>query len=304
MNIRAKIYGGGSAADEPLLQVKRPKGAKPDTLDSVQVPRETFRKSNSRGADRHRLTGERARAIYEGNEIDVELINLSGGGAMVSGPFECRLWDKVDLHLGNHGKIECAVRWIREDRVGLEFAHETRLDGSSEEVASVLRTVIERTFPNIEFSRQEERPSELRQEQQASRPHEGRIARRHPLIWTGVLYHDYQTTKVRVRNISATGAMIETQTAVRVGAEPLLELSDSTSVSATVEWAVGDQVGLRFHEHLNLAALGQAKPTVAKSSWSPPPYLDLATKGRSKQDHWERLTIPELRHELEGFLKR
>lgn len=303
MNIRAKIYGGG-AAEEPLLQAKKPKGAKADTLNSVKVPRESTRQSNSRGTDRHRLTGERARAIHNGRETEVELINLSGGGAMIAGPLDCMLWDRIDLHLGSHGTVECAARWIRDDRVGLEFAHETRLDGSSEEVASVLRAVIERTFPQMEFSAPNEESPEPQPEQPTARPDEHRIARRHPLIWTGVLYHDYQTTKVRVRNISATGAMIETKTAVRVGAQPLLELSDSSSVSATVEWTVGDQVGLRFHDRLNLSILGEGKPTVAKSKWSPPPYLNLVAKGRSEQDHWERLTIPELRNELEGYLKR
>lgn len=302
MNIRAKIYGGG-AAEEPLLQSKKPKGAKADTLDTVRVPRETSRKSNNRGADRHRLTDERASVIHNGKEVAVELINVSGGGAMLEGPLDCRLWDRIDLHLGSHGNIECAVRWIRGDRVGVEFAHETHLDGSSEEVAQVLRTVIERTFPNIGFDARPEKRSEAAREKPSATRDEHRTARRHPLIWTGVLYHDYQTTKVRIRNISSTGAMIETQTAVRVGAQPLLELSDSTSVSATVEWAVGDQFGLRFHEHLNLSILGEAKPTVAKTKWSPPPFLDLS-KGRSEQDHWERLSISELRNELEGYLKR
>lgn len=41
MNIRAKIYGGVQATEEPLLKPKRPKGAKADTLNSVTVRRET-----------------------------------------------------------------------------------------------------------------------------------------------------------------------------------------------------------------------------------------------------------------------
>ena len=66
MNIRAKIFGGTSLADEPLLKAKRPKGAKPRSLDSVVVPRETRRQSNSRGGDRHRLSGEKAQVIAHG----------------------------------------------------------------------------------------------------------------------------------------------------------------------------------------------------------------------------------------------
>ena len=41
--------------------------------------------------------------------------------------------------------------WIRDGQIGLEFAHETRLDWPSNQVATVLRHVIERTFPHIIF---------------------------------------------------------------------------------------------------------------------------------------------------------
>ena len=50
-------------------------------------------------------------------EHQVDLINLSGGGAMVRGGFNPLLWDRVDLHLGDHGTIECVVRWMRGERV-------------------------------------------------------------------------------------------------------------------------------------------------------------------------------------------
>ena len=59
MNIRAKIFRG--AQDEPLLQPKKPKGAKADTLDSVSVKRESRQRANSRSDDRHRLANERAK---------------------------------------------------------------------------------------------------------------------------------------------------------------------------------------------------------------------------------------------------
>ena len=55
MNIRSKVYGGGSASDEPILQAKKPKGAKADSLDTVSVPRDGPRSVNGRFEDRHRL---------------------------------------------------------------------------------------------------------------------------------------------------------------------------------------------------------------------------------------------------------
>src|SRR6185312_4754020 len=77
--------------------------------------------------------------------------NLSGGGAMLACGFELKLWDRLQLHLGENGTIDCAVRWLKGDRVGLEVAHETRLDCSADEQAVLLREVIARSFPEVEF---------------------------------------------------------------------------------------------------------------------------------------------------------
>ena len=41
---------------------------------------------------------------------------------------------------------------------------------------------------------------------------------------------------------------------MRVGTEPLLELGDAISVSGTVAWVVGDQVGFAFHSPFDLAS--------------------------------------------------
>lgn len=295
MNIRAKIFGGDVAAEEPLIRPKRPKAAKAEGLGSVAVPRETRRQSNSRGKDRHRLVGEHARLTHEGAEVAVELINLSGGGAMVAGPFTPKLWDRVSLHLGENGTIECAVRWLRDGRIGLEFAHETHLDCSSHDVAKILRNVIERSFPDISFGVVEDEPALPR----ADVGGEHRTAPRHPLIWKGTLHHDFQSDTVRIRNISASGAMVETSARVRVGCEPLLDLGGDVSMSATVEWAVGDQLGLRFHAPFDLNRLSSARPTVAPKAWQPPAYMKTG-----KEDRWGRLNLSELREELEGFLKR
>ena len=88
--------------------------------------------------------------------------------------------------------------------------------------------------------------------------------------------------------------MIECETPVRVGAQPLLEISDSVSLSATVEWSVGDQAGLRFHAPFDMNMLADGKPTIVEEKWSPPAYLDLA-KAQPENGHWDRLSIIELR---------
>jgi hypothetical protein len=300
MNIRSKVYGGGGAAsEEPILQAKKPKGAKADSLDSVAVPRETARQNNSRFEDRHRLLDEFVTLRRGGATHQVQLINLSGGGAMISADVDLQLWENVELQLGEEGTVECAVRWVRDDRFGLEFAHETRIDCSAGQQAEVLREVVRRTFPDLEFDTNEEA---------ASSDHEGpedRAASRHPLVWSGVLHHDYQSTPVRLRNISATGVMIECSAPLRVGSEPLLELSESLSISATVAWVTGDQAGLRFHTHFDLQDLAKTRPELAGASWEPPTYLANAASNDSPwSDHWKRMSLGELKNQLDSFLSR
>src|SRR4029078_11378724 len=65
---------------------------------------------------------------------------------------------------------------------------------------------------------------------------EGRGAQRQALIWKGVLHHDNQSVTVKVRNVSTTGAIIQSPTPVAVGSESVLELSDSVTIAATVQW--------------------------------------------------------------------
>ena len=101
---------------------------------------------------RHRLARETATVGYEGAMLDVDLINLSGGGAMIEADFSPALWDRVDLYLGEGSPIECAVRWLRNGRIGLEFAHETQIDCDPAERDALLLDVIRRSFPDIHLA--------------------------------------------------------------------------------------------------------------------------------------------------------
>ena len=297
MNIRKKIFGGADAVEEPILKPKKPRGAKADTLDSVAVPREETRKTNNRLDSRHRLFGETVSLDHHDGTSAVELINVSGGGAMIRGDFPLKLWDNVALHLGEHGTIECAVRWIRDDRAGLEFAHDPRIDCGADELAAVLREVVRRSFPDVVFE-------DLEQYEEQHDGPDGRTDRRHPLVWSALLHHDYQSTPVRLRNISSTGAMIECAAALRVGSEPLLEFGEDLTATATVAWVAGDQVGLRFLTPFDLHDLARSRPDVAPQ-WNPPTYLETEVSADSPwNEGWGRMSVGELRQQLEGFMKR
>ena len=300
MNIRSKIFGNGAAEQSPVLKAKKPKGAKPDTLNSIPVIREETRRGDTRDQDRHRLPDEQVSLTHAGRTHSVQLVNLSGGGAMVAADFEPTLWDRVELHLGENGTVECAVRWLKGGRIGLEFAHETRLDCSADKQAAVLRDVITRTFPDLEFEASTEPAAPATLENG-----EKRTDGRHALIWSGTIHHDFQSSPARLRNISETGAMVECNAPLHVGAEPLLELGEGVSIFASVAWIVGDSAGLKFHQPFDLGLLARAKPEVAPARWQAPSYLKAGTAADSPwADEWGRKSMSELKQELEGFWKR
>lgn len=262
-------------------------------------------RGNSRKGDRHRLLDEQVRVTHEGTSHEAQLINVSGGGAMIEASFEANVWDMVKLHLGENGTIDCAVKWIASGRMGLEFAHETQLDWSAEEQAVLLREVIDRTYGHARTATPPASDKDAIESTDADEGPESRRAKRHPLIWLGTLHCDRSSVPVRVRNISSSGAMVQSTEFVRVGSEAVLELSETVSVSATVGWAVGDQIGLSFHTQFDPGQLARSTPKIAPTTWVRPAYLDQSKSSPTPWDpKWQRLTIGEINEELEGFLKR
>jgi hypothetical protein len=262
MSIRTRIFGPG--ADEPLLRTKAPKGARPEVLDSVIVPRTEFRRSDGRGGDRHRLTAEQAILRHNGQELIAEVVNLSAGGAMVRGDFDLMLWDHVSLVLGDHGDIDCAVRWLKGGSAGLEFAHETRIDCDAHEHDAILRAVIRKSFPDVEIALERPRP-EISSE--AADAAVRQRADRHPLVWNGVIYydefHDFEAEPVRLRNISSTGALVQSGNPLPKGTLVYLDLKAAGRHAATVKWTRGDQSGLQFEEPFDIHLLSHAEPEIA-----------------------------------------
>ncbi len=289
--------GSDSLRQERLVakRKRRETDCKAARLGDIKVTRSESRISNERRGDRHRLTDEQAVVRRMGRKHVVELINLSHGGAMVAGQFKAKLWDKVKLVLGDrdaNGEIECAVRWIRGDRVGLEFAHETVVECDSETLNELLRQVIRNSFPGAEIK------APLAGE--VLTPADKRGAARHPLIWSGIVHHDYEWDSVRLRNISTTGALLECQMSLPVGATVYLELGGAGRLESTVSWSRGSQVGLSFREPFDVPSLSKLKPEVAPEQ-SPQPHFAPYGRGCDQSPwapEWSRLSVDELSKNL------
>jgi hypothetical protein len=282
----------------PVKRSQRPTG-----LAGLAVARAEGRTHNQRGEDRQVLTAEEARLFVNRKAYVVDLLNLSGGGAMIRTNLPLKLWKRVHLELGDGDSVECAVRWIKGDRVGLEFAHETQVAGDVATRDAMLLDTINRSFPEVAEEPAEDYASEG--EVSTVPDSQRRTELRHPLIWSGEIHYDYESTRVRLRNISEHGALVDCTKPIPEGAELLLDLGGAGQHFAFVSWARGDQLGLKFQQNFDIACLAHSQPEVAPQSWSRPEYLNAEQDTNSPwAEPWERLSLPELRDTLEGFLKR
>lgn len=288
----------GSGPVMPAKQPRQPEGT--EELTGLAVPRSESRTHNQRAESRQALGAGQAHLFVKRKSYVVDLINLSGGGAMVRTNLPLKLWDCVHLEMAEGQRAECAVRWIKGDRVGLEFAHETQIGGDAGKRDAMLLDTIARSFPEL-ADNDDESDSQSGQQPAAQR----RSDLRHPLIWSGQILFEFEETTVRLRNISEHGAMVECARAFPDGAEVMLDLGDAGQHFAIISWSVGDQLGLRFQQPFDIACLARSKPEVAQQRWLRPNYLNPAQDMDSPwAEPWHRLTLPELRNTLGGNLKR
>ena len=288
----AVLHEGGSSL---VVKDKKPRGDRSaPALTGQSVPRRDYRHADMRSGDRHRLTDAGATVRKGRRTIPVDVINISGGGAMVDGPLNAKLWQTVTLVLGDVGEVECAVRWIRDDRYGLEFAHETKIDCDPAVLNELLRKVLIEASPEDD---QEEATSQEASEPTASEPR--RTAQRHPLIWSGIIQFNHESVVGRLRNISATGAQVQSTASCSVGSEVVLDLGNAGALPATVRWLRGDQMGIAFHESFDVQKLAKVKPEVAARNWLKPEYLEDESAATSPwASQWGRLTVQDLKRTL------
>ncbi len=302
--------GEGFAPTGPLMPGKKPSGASESAgLGSIPVPRDAVRNVNHRDDDRHRLAAEEASLKVGRKSHAVELVNLSGGGAMIGTDVTLEMWQKVYLGLGDCSPVECAVRWIKGDRVGLEFAHETQIGGDEATRAKMLLDVLNRNFPESSIAapapKQVEAPTKSAKSDGVATGTQRRVELRHPLIWWGEIHYSHETSRVRLRNISESGALVDSDTAYPADAEVLLDLAGAGQHFAIVSWSRGDQVGLKFASPFDIALLSKSKPEVTTHQWARPAYLKSGREtGSGNEGGWDSASLPALREDLEGFWKR
>jgi hypothetical protein len=93
-------------------------------LDGGMIPRSVRRLFNQRDEPRFDVQGEMQTSVlvHGGRNQVVRVGNMSASGAMVLSGEALRIGEAVTLQLLDHGAVAGHVRWVRDGRVGINFA--------------------------------------------------------------------------------------------------------------------------------------------------------------------------------------
>lgn len=287
--LRTAIASGqGLRPNGPIAtKTKRPepKGG----LAAISVKREESRLTNQRREERHRNILEDATVYFRRRKHQVPVVNVSSNGVMIQTDIEPWIGESLEIQFGECNRTKCVVRWIREDRMGLEFNDETTIIGP----ASIQDFIIRRLRGDESGPSGDAVPGA-----QANREP------RHNLIWIATLHWNHDSIPVKLRNISSEGAMLETSHHFPVGSEVLLDLEEAGTAFAKVRWGKGGQIGVKFDSRFNLKNLTKCTPTAASMNAAGKPttymvkprYLESENKADSPwAAMWDKFGLEDLK---------
>lgn len=279
--IRSTILSGDTRGASPVARKAKAGGEAAGGLTRIAIKRQEARVTNHRTEDRHRGIVERSTIVFRRRRIEVGVINVSSRGAMIVTEVEPRIGEKIDILFSADNRTRCIVRWVREGRIGLEFENETIFWDGATAAGPVFQ---------YEKSGEPEAPAE------APRPVVEREERQ-KLLRAGTLYWSGISIPVRLRNISSSGAKIESERELVPGAEVELDLGEAGFQVAEVRWSKDGQIGLRFAEEFNFNALTPAKAAEpATPGILKPAYLETETRPDSPwAARFERLSLTDLK---------
>jgi hypothetical protein len=280
--IRSSILSGDARPATPVARkAKNGRGETPSGLAKIAIRRQEARVTDQRVEDRLMNVVEKTTIVFRRKKHEVRVVNVSSRGAMIVAPVEARIGEKLDILFTDQNRTHCVVRWVRENRIGVEFLNETIFWESAGSGSPVIR--IEAETPKASPST----PREVteREARQA-------LLRRGTLYWSGI------SIPVRLRNISAGGARVDSERELVAGSEVELDLGESGFQVAEVRWSKDGQVGLRFAGEFNLDSLAPAPAAVAGPTPDvlKPAYLETEMQPDSPwAARFERLSMTDLK---------
>ena len=263
--VRKLIGNGGDRSDIVVRKTSHPgERAKAGGLTGIAIPRQEARRTNQRRDGRHANLINHGVITFRRKRMEVEVVNVSSHGVMIRADIEPRVGERLDIQFPECNRTICYVRWVKAGQIGIEFSQETVLimPPGADEVAPGGR-------------RSGEQPPKVAIK--ADRPD------RHRLMLRGVLHVGIESVDVRLRNISARGAMLDCDEDFLVGTPIVLELAGggAVAVAGCVRWCQSGQAGVLFDAPFDMQLLadgGEPKQKKAlPTDYVKPDYL--ATDG-------------------------
>ena len=92
-------------------------------LHGNMIPRTVRRMFDERSEERVESGSQTAILSLRGRNHIVALVNLSSSGVMLRFTGNAHIGESVTLQLLDRGTIDGQVRWLRDGRMGVSFAH-------------------------------------------------------------------------------------------------------------------------------------------------------------------------------------
>lgn len=92
------------------------------SLDGGMIPRTVKRMFDERCEDRAEAESQTAVLEHRGRRHVVRIVNISSSGAMVIFPVMPHIGEEVSLQLLGRDAIKSHVMWVRDGRIGVNFA--------------------------------------------------------------------------------------------------------------------------------------------------------------------------------------
>ncbi|HWT11511.1 MAG TPA: PilZ domain-containing protein [Allosphingosinicella sp.] len=246
------------------------------SLAAIKVRREESRRCDQRREGRHPNVVDAAAITYQRRTHQVAVLNVSSRGAMIQcDALKPRIGARIEIRFADCNRTECFVRWVRDGRIGLEFGKETLVIGPAQVRELIVGGRRAGEQPTVEIKRER--------------------APRQSLILRGELHWAGGSMPVRLRNISADGAMLEGSQDLEPGGAVVLELGGVAAVAGRVRWCRSRQLGIRFDEPFDLPSLAHPDEAPQGPAMVKPDYL------RTEKDpdspwaaRWDKLTADNL----------
>jgi hypothetical protein len=276
--VRSKLAG-----EERELVVKRRakpgRGDSGPSLASLAITRTEARTSNQRREERHLKVCETAILKFRNRKHEVRVTNVSNHGTMIEADIVPRIGERVQIAFEGCIRTDCIVRWVRGPRIGLEFHTETVVVAPAR-----VRDAIVSGRRIGESEMDEPRLVKARPPRQT-------------LLWTAVMHWTEGSQQVRVRNISAEGAMLEAQEDLPQHLPVVLDLGAGGATAGHVRWSRAGQIGVGFDERYDLRQLARQDASAGASvpGMLKPSYLEDELDPDSPwAGRWERLGPQDL----------